>query len=93
VSPILANVYPHFGLDLWFENRVKAHCKGDAFILRYADDFICGFRYRDDAQRFFRELPKRLSKFNLEVALEKTINDTFQPLSSGNAKADCLFRL
>lgn len=72
VSPVLANVYLHFGLDLWFEKRVKAHCKGDAFILRYADDFICAFRYRDEAERFYHELPKRLNKFNLKVAPEKT---------------------
>ncbi|MGB9440731.1 MAG: reverse transcriptase domain-containing protein, partial [Desulfobacterales bacterium] len=72
VSPVLANVYLHFGLDLWFEKRVKAHCEGDAFILRYADDFICAFRYRDEAERFYHELPKRLNKFNLKVAPEKT---------------------
>jgi group II intron reverse transcriptase/maturase len=72
VSPVLANIYLHFGLDLWFEKRVKAHCKGDAFILRYADDFICAFRYRDEAERFYSELPIRLSKFNLSVAPEKT---------------------
>jgi group II intron reverse transcriptase/maturase len=72
VSPVLANIYLHFGLDLWFEKRVKAHCRGEAFILRYADDFICAFRYRDEAERFYHELPKRLSKFNLSVAPDKT---------------------
>jgi RNA-directed DNA polymerase len=72
VSPVLANVYLHFALDLWFEKRVKAHCKGAAFILRYADDFICAFRYRDDAERFYRALPERIGKFNLSVAPDKT---------------------
>ena len=72
VSPVLANIYLHYGLDLWFSKRVKAHCRGDAFILRYADDFICAFRYRDDAERFYQELPSRLNKFNLSVAPEKT---------------------
>ena len=72
VSPVLANIYLHFGLDLWFEKRVKVHCKGEAFILRYADDFICAFRYRDEAEQFYYELPKRLSKFNLSVAPDKT---------------------
>lgn len=72
VSPVLANVYLHFVLDLWFEKRVKAHCKGEAFILRYADDFICAFRYRDDAERFYRALPERIGKFNLSVAPDKT---------------------
>ncbi len=72
VSPVLANIYLHFGLDLWFEKRVKINCKGSAFILRYADDFICAFQYRDEARRFYCELPKRLANFNLAVAPEKT---------------------
>jgi len=72
VSPAMANVYLHFALDLWFQNRVKAHCKGEAFILRYADDFICGFRYEEEAERFYRELPNRMRKFGLAVAPEKT---------------------
>ena len=72
VSSILANVYLHYALDLWFEKRVKAHCRGEALIIRYADDFVCAFRYRDDAERFYRALPKRLGRFHLEVASEKT---------------------
>jgi len=72
ISPVLANVYLHFVLDLWFEKRVKRNCKGEAFILRYADDFICAFRYRDEAKRFYQELPKRLGQFHLSVAPEKT---------------------
>jgi len=72
VSPVLANVYLHYALDLWFERKVKVHCRGEALLCRYADDWICAFRYRDDAQRFYRVLPKRLAKFGLEVAPEKT---------------------
>jgi group II intron reverse transcriptase/maturase len=72
VSPVLANVYLHFALDLWFEKIVKAHCKGDALIIRYADDFVCAFQYHRDAVKFFRVLPKRLGKFCLSVAPEKT---------------------
>jgi len=72
VSPVLANVYLHFALDLWFEKVVKAHCKGDAMIIRYADDFVCAFQYRKDAEKFFEVLPKRLGKFCLSVAPEKT---------------------
>ena len=72
ISPVLANVYLHFVLDLWFEKRVKTNCKGETFILRYADDFICAFRYRDEAKRFYQELPKRLNQFHLSVAAEKT---------------------
>ena len=72
VSPVLANVYLHYALDLWFERVVKAHCRGEALMVRYADDFVCAFRYREDAERFYRSLPKRLQKFGLEVAPEKT---------------------
>ena len=72
VSPVLANIYLHFALDLWFEKVVKAHCDGEALLMRYADDFICAFRYRRDARRFFKVLPKRLWKFGLMVAPEKT---------------------
>jgi group II intron reverse transcriptase/maturase len=72
ISPILANVYLHFALDLWFEKRVKPNCKGETFLLRYADDFICAFRYRDEAERFYHNLPERLNKFSLSVAPEKT---------------------
>lgn len=72
VSPILANVYLHYALDLWFEKVVTAHSRGDAMICRYADDFVCAFRFRNDAERFYRTLPKRLEKFGLQVAPEKT---------------------
>jgi group II intron reverse transcriptase/maturase len=72
VSPVLANVYLHYALDLWFDRVVKQHCRGDAMICRYADDFVCAFRYERDAQRFYRALPQRLAKFGLEVAAEKT---------------------
>lgn len=72
VSPILANVYLHYALDLWFEKVVKGHSQGQAMICRYADDFVCAFQLREDAERFYRTLPKRLKKFGLEVASEKT---------------------
>ncbi len=72
VSPVLANVYLHFALDLWFEKVVKPNCQGDARICRYADDWVGAFQLRDDAQRFYRALSKRLEKFQLETAPEKT---------------------
>jgi group II intron reverse transcriptase/maturase len=72
VSPVLANVYLHYALDLWFERVVKAHCRGEALMCRYADDWVCAFRYRDDAERFFTAMGKRLGKFGLELAGEKT---------------------
>jgi RNA-directed DNA polymerase len=72
ISPILANVYLHYALDLWFERKVKPGCRGQAMLIRYADDYVCAFQYRQDAQRFFQEMPKRLEKFGLEVAPDKT---------------------
>jgi len=72
VSPVLANVYLHHVLDLWFERVVKPRCRGQAYIIRFADDFLCAFQYKDDAERFYRVLPKRLEKFALKVAPEKT---------------------
>ena len=72
VSPILANVYLHYVLDLWFEKAVKKGCRGEAYMVRYADDFICCFQYKDDAMRFYRALPSRLGKFNLELSQEKS---------------------
>ena len=72
VSPILANVYLHYALDVWFEETVKRHCRGNATLCRYADDFVCCFELVSDAQRFYEVLPKRLAKFGLEVAGDKT---------------------
>jgi group II intron reverse transcriptase/maturase len=72
VSPVLANVYLHYALDLWFEKVVKKNGKGDSLIIRYADDFVCLFQYKRDADRFFHVLPKRLVKFGLELAPDKT---------------------
>lgn len=72
VSPVLANIYLHYVLDLWFEGIVKRRCLGKAMLCRYADDFVCAFQYRSDAEAFYRELPERLKKFNLDVALGKT---------------------
>lgn len=72
VSPVLANVYLHYALDQWFEQTVKPRLQGRAFLCRYADDWVCGFQYADDAQRYYEVLPKRLARFNLEVEPSKT---------------------
>ncbi|MBZ9685870.1 reverse transcriptase/maturase family protein [Clostridium estertheticum] len=72
VSPILANIYLHYALDLWFEKIVKPACIGETYICRLADDFICAFRYKADAKKFYKVLGKRLGKFKLELAEEKT---------------------
>jgi RNA-directed DNA polymerase len=72
VSPMLANIYLHYALDVWFEQTVKAHCRGAAYLCRYADDFVCAFEYEADAERFYRVLGKRLESFGLELADDKT---------------------
>jgi len=72
ISPILANVYLHYVLDLWFEKVVKKHIKGEAYIVRYADDFVCAFQYENDAKNFYKALKERLLKFNLELAEDKS---------------------
>ena len=72
VSPILANIYLHYVLDLWFEKKVKPNCKGEAYLCRYADDFICAFRFYDDAEEFYMALIKRLNKFGLSLSSDKT---------------------
>lgn len=72
ISPILANIYLHYVVDLWFEKIVKPACEGEAYLCRYADDFVCAFRYKSDAERFYQVLGRRLKKFGLELAEEKT---------------------
>lgn len=72
ISPILANVYLHYALDLWFQKVVIPHCNGEACLIRYADDFVCAFEKEEDAQRFYEVLGKRLGKFGLELSAEKT---------------------
>jgi len=72
LSPMLANIYLHHALDVWFEETVKAHCRGAAYLCRYADDFVCAFEHEADAERFYRALGARMESFGLEVAAEKT---------------------
>ena len=72
ISPVLANVYLHYALDLWFEKGVKPKLKGEAYYVRYADDFLILFRYENEAQQVMQALKPRLGKFSLEVAEEKT---------------------
>jgi group II intron reverse transcriptase/maturase len=72
VSPLLANVYAHYVLDLWAHQWRTRHAHRDVVIVRFADDFVVGFEHREDAQRFSIELRDRLSKFGLELNAEKT---------------------
>ena len=65
ISPVLSNIYLHFMLDLWFEKKFKAQCQGEAYLVRFADDFVGSFQFRGDAQNFQRKLRERFAQFNL----------------------------
>ncbi len=72
VSPLLANVYLHYVFDLWADQWRRRHASGDVILVRYADDYVAGFEHREDAERFLAELRRRLARFGLELAEEKT---------------------
>ena len=73
ISPILANIYLHYVLDLWFQKKWRTHeVKGGTIIVRYADDFVVGFQHKQDAERFLHELKERLGRFELELHPGKT---------------------
>ncbi len=86
ISPVLANIYLHYALDLWFQIIVKKSCRGQAEIVRYADDFVCCFQLKEDAERFYKALIKRLAKFSLEIAEEKTKILAFGRFAADNGK-------
>ena len=87
ISPLLANIYLHYTLDLWFEKVVRKSCTGFARLIRYADDFVVCFQRETDAAKFRRELDIRLGKFGLEVEPTKTRVLKFGRYSVQNAKA------
>jgi RNA-directed DNA polymerase len=72
ISPLLANVYLHEVLDLWFEQQVKPRMRGRAAMVRYADDAVLVFAREDDARRVMEVLPKRFAKYGLQLHSEKT---------------------
>ncbi|MCY4555253.1 MAG: group II intron reverse transcriptase/maturase [Chloroflexi bacterium] len=73
ISPILANIYLHYVLDLWFQKKWRSHeVKGDTIIVRYADDFVVGFQYERDAERFLNAVKERFESFELEIHPDKT---------------------
>jgi RNA-directed DNA polymerase len=78
ISPLLANVYLHYVLDVWFEQEVKPRLQGRAFLIRYADDFVMVFTHEADARRVLDVLPKRFGKYGLTLHPEKTRLVPFQ---------------
>jgi len=85
VSPVLANIYLHYVLDLWFKKRFARQCPGKAFLVRYADDFVVCCQSEQAAKQFLDEVKERLAKFGLELSMEKT---RIQRFGSG-AKRNC----
>jgi RNA-directed DNA polymerase len=72
ISPLLANIYLHYVLDLWAERWRRREASGDMIIVRYADDFVVGFEHEADARRFLDEMRERLGKYSLSLHPEKT---------------------
>lgn len=83
ISPMLANIYLHEVLDVWFEEEVKPRLRGKGFIVRFADDAVMGFATEQDARRVMEVLPKRFARFGLTLHPEKTRLVRFQPPSDG----------
>ena len=73
ISPVLANVYLHYALDLWFQKKWRNHeVNGDTVIVRYADDFVVGFQHERDAECFMQAVKGRFGRFELELHPDKT---------------------
>jgi len=86
LSPLLANIYLHYVLDLWFERKVKPRQFGVCHLIRYADDFIVCFAHRGEAERFRLALEERLAKFGLTLSAEKTKLMEFGKTASHNGE-------
>jgi RNA-directed DNA polymerase len=87
ISPILANIYLHYVLDLWVNKWRKSEAHGDVIIVRYADDFVVGFQYRRDVEQFKHDLCERLRNFGLELNQDKTRLIEFGRFATANRKA------
>src|SRR5262249_20718433 len=85
-SPALSNVFLHYVLDLWFEQEVKPRLHQRAFLIRYADDFVIGFRDQSDARRVMEVLPKRFGKYGLSIHPTNTKLVPFCPPSPGTTE-------
>jgi group II intron reverse transcriptase/maturase len=88
ISPLLANVYLHYVLDEWFEREVKPRLKGQAFLIRYADDFVMVFSHEADAGRVMEVLPKRFEKYGLKLHPDKTRLVPFTRPQNGSSRGE-----
>src|SRR5215468_3639639 len=86
-SPLLANVYLHYVFDLWAELWRRKQARGDVILVRYADDFIAGFQYKEDADRFLADLVERFARFGLGLKADKTRLIEFGRFAARDRKA------
>jgi len=86
ISPLLSNIYLHYALDRWFSQRVIRGCKGEAYLFRFADDFVACFQYKQEAELFHRRLGEQLNDFHLQLAEEKTSCIEFGRFARGIAR-------
>ena len=84
ISPVLANIYLHYVLDLWFEKKHRKCLQGEAYLTRFADDYVVCFQYKRDAEGFQILLKERMRKFGLELAPEKTRLISFGRFARGD---------
>ena len=84
ISPLLANVYLHYSLDLWAEHWRRREATGDMIIVRYADDVVVGFEHESDARRFWDAMRERLQKFSLSLHPDKTRLVEFGRVAAAN---------
>ena len=87
ISPLLANIYLHYTLDLWFEKRVKQQSQGYVKLIRYADDYVACFQNAEEAKQFMHDMVERLKQFHLEIAPEKTKYFEFGPQAQSKTKS------
>jgi group II intron reverse transcriptase/maturase len=86
ISPLLANLYLHYVFDLWVQRWRQTQATGDVIVVRFADDFVVGFQYRHEAERFLAELRARFAKFGLALHPDKTRLIEFGPYADRNRR-------
>ncbi len=87
MSPMLANIYMHHVLTLWFKLVVKKKMQGECFLVNFADDFVAGFQYKSEAERYYKGLKERMEKFGLELESSKSRLIEFGRFAEQNRRA------
>src|SRR4030042_1129295 len=89
IRPVLANIYLHYVIDHWFKHKAKTACKGNGFLIRYADDFVAAFRFHTDARRFYKMLAEPRRKFGLVLAKDKSGIKCFNRFDKERSSSFC----